>query len=159
MVMLAYSTGLRPREIITITLDDISFTRSELTVLLRKGGNPAIFPLPDETIKSISAYIIGARLEPSKNNDRHLFLGLEAPYSPVSKYAVNRIIQGAMEKAEIPGTPYWLRHTYAQNLLESGASIFEIKEMLGHDDIKSTKRYLHIHIKLMREVLFDETED
>ena len=79
--------------------------------------------------------------------------------SPVSRYAVKRIIQGAMRKAGIPGTPYWLRHTYAQNLLESGASLFEIKEMLGHDDIKSTKRYLHIHIKLMREVLFDETED
>ena len=61
-----------------------------------------------------------------------------------------------IRKDGVPGTPYWLRHTYAQNLLESGASIFEIKEMLGHDCIKATKRYLHIHIKLMREVLFDD---
>jgi len=52
---------------------------------------------------------------------------------------------------------YWLRHTYAQNLLEAGVSIYEIKEMLGHDSIESTKKYLHIHIKLMRKVLFDET--
>jgi site-specific recombinase XerD len=50
-----------------------------------------------------------------------------------------------------------LRHTYAQNLLEAGASIFEIKEMLGHDKIESTKNYLRIHIQLMRKVLFDET--
>jgi len=42
-------------------------------------------------------------------------------------------------------------------LLESDTSIFEIKEMLGHDKIESTKLYLHVHIKLMRKVLFDET--
>jgi site-specific recombinase XerD len=47
--------------------------------------------------------------------------------------------------------------SYAQNLLEAGASIFEIKEMLGHDKIESTKLYLHVHIALMRKVLFDET--
>lgn len=159
VVMLAYTSGLRPREIITITLDDISFKKSELRVLLRKGGNPVIFTLPDDVIKAISAYIIGARPEAPKTRDRHLFLSLEPPYSPVSRYAIHGIIQRAMQKAGVPGTPYWLRHTYAQNLLESGADIFEIKEMLGHDDIKSTKRYLHIHIKLMREVLFDETEN
>ena len=62
-----------------------------------------------------------------------------------------------MRTAGLKSTAYWLRHTYAQNLLESGVSIFEIKEMMGHDRIQSTKRYLSIHIKMMREVLFDET--
>jgi site-specific recombinase XerD len=62
-----------------------------------------------------------------------------------------------MQKANLDATAYWLRHTYAQNLLESGASIFEIKEMMGHDRIQSSKRYLHIHTKLMREVICDET--
>jgi site-specific recombinase XerD len=62
----------------------------------------------------------------------------------------------AIRKAGLTGTAYWLRHTYAQNLLESGATIFEIMQMLGHDKIESTKIYLHVHIKLMRKVLFDE---
>jgi site-specific recombinase XerD len=62
----------------------------------------------------------------------------------------------AIRQAGSNGTAYWLRHTYAQNLLESGATIFEIKQMLGHDKIESTKVYLHVHIKLMRKVLFDE---
>jgi len=62
----------------------------------------------------------------------------------------------AIRQAGLTGTAYWLHHTYAQNLLESGATIFEIKQMLGHDKIESTKVYLHIHIKLMRKVLFDE---
>jgi site-specific recombinase XerD len=62
-----------------------------------------------------------------------------------------------MHKAGLPASAYWLRHTYAQNLLETNTSIFEIKEMMGHDRIQTTQRYLHIHTRLMREVLFDET--
>jgi site-specific recombinase XerD len=62
-----------------------------------------------------------------------------------------------MRKAGLCSTAYWLRHTYAQNLLETGASIYEIKEMLGHDSIETSQKYLHVHTKLMREVLFDET--
>ena len=61
-----------------------------------------------------------------------------------------------MKQAGLSATAYWLRHTYAQNLLETGASIYEIKEMLGHDSIETSQKYLHIHVKLMRKVLFDE---
>jgi site-specific recombinase XerD len=53
-------------------------------------------------------------------------------------------------------TGYWLRHTYAQNLLEMGSTIYEIKEMMGHQNIQSTRTYLHIDVNLMRKVLFDE---
>ena len=62
-----------------------------------------------------------------------------------------------MKHAGLNASAYWMRHTYAQNLLEAGASIFDIKEMLGHDKIESTQRYLRVHTKLMRQVLFDET--
>jgi site-specific recombinase XerD len=62
-----------------------------------------------------------------------------------------------MRSVGLDAGPYWLRHTYAQNLLEAGASIYEVKEMLGHDSIESTRKYLNIHIELMRKVLFDET--
>ena len=61
-----------------------------------------------------------------------------------------------MRQVNLPSTAYWLRHTYAQNLLESGVTIFEIMEMMGHDKIESTKNYLHVHVKLMRKVLFHE---
>jgi site-specific recombinase XerD len=75
----------------------------------------------------------------------------------MSPNGVARHITKAMKNAKLPSTAYWLRHTYAQNLLETGFSIFEIKEMLGHDKIEATKLYLHVHLKLMRKVLFDET--
>jgi site-specific recombinase XerD len=64
---------------------------------------------------------------------------------------------GLSERYSIAGSAYWLRHTFAQNLLERGASIYEIKEMLGQENIQSSEKYLRIHIKLMREVILNET--
>lgn len=154
IVRLAFSTGLRPIETARITLDDIAFKKGELKLPLRKGNNPVIFPLPEETIKAIAAYIVGARPE---SKARRLFLGLSPPHAPVTKYVIRSSISQLMKKAGVAGTPYCLRHTYAQNLLESGASIYEIKEILGHDSLKSTKKYLHIDVKLMRKVLFNDT--
>ncbi len=154
MLHLAYMLGLRPQEICSLTLDDISFRRGELNVIDRKTNNPIKLPLPEDVIKAIAAYLIGVR-PPSQH--RTLFLTIHPPFRPMSSNVVGYHITKAMKKLGLPSSAYWLRHTYAQNLLESGASIFEIKEMLGHDSIESSKKYLHIHIKLMRKVLFDET--
>jgi len=154
MVQLAYTMGLRPKEISRISLDDISFSTLLLAVTDRKGKNPVELPMPEHTVKAIAAYVIGAR---PKSEHRTVFLTMLPPFRPMSANVVGHHITKAMRKAGLSSTAYWLRHTYAQNLLEAGSSIFEIKEMLGHDKIESTKLYLHVHIKLMRKVLFDET--
>ena len=154
MVQLGYTMGLRPKEISRISLDDITFSTLLLAVTERKGNNPVELPMPEHTVKAIAAYVIGARPE---SEHRRVFLNMLPPFLPMSPNGVGRHITKAMRKAGLSSTAYWLRHTYAQNLLEAGASIFEIKEMLGHDKIESTKLYLHVHIKLMRKVLFDET--
>lgn len=153
MVHLAYTLGLRPQEISRISLDDISFTKKELTLRTRKSDNPIKLPLPDITIKAIAAYLIGVRPE---SKHRILFLGLKVPHEPLGPGVVGQYISKCIKAINPSATAYWLRHTYAQNLLEAGASIYEIKEMLGHDTIEATRKYLHIHIKLMRKVLFDE---
>jgi integrase/recombinase XerD len=153
MVHLAYFLGLRPVEIHSISLDDICFTKAELTIRRRKNDNPIVLPIPPAALKAISAYMIGAR---PKSKSRTLFLSHQSPHGPLCAGAVANYMTAAIRNAGINGTAYWLRHTYAQNLLESGASIFEIMQMLGHDKIESTKVYLHVHIKLMRKVLFDE---
>jgi site-specific recombinase XerD len=144
---------LRPFEVARITLDDISFQKKELLVKTRKGNNPMTLPIPDHTLKSIAAYLIKVR---AKNKHRTLFLTLYTPHRPISPNVIGYCIGKCMRQANLPSTPYWLRHTYAQNLIESGTPIFEIKEMMGHDKIESTKSYLHIHIKMMRKVLFHE---
>jgi len=153
MVQLAYTLGLRLKEICRITLDDIEFGNGKITINDRKSGNPIKLPLPEDAIKAIAAYIIGARPE---SRYKTLFLSLFAPYRPVSPNAAHYHLKNLMLKANLPSTTHWLRHTYAQNLLEAGASICEIREMMGHESIRSTQNYLRVHIKLMREVLFDE---
>ena len=153
MLQLAYTLGLRPIEICQITLDDISFAKAELNINWRKCHNPLKLPLAEVTIKAIAAYIIGARPQSAL---RTLFLSLVPPYGSITPTTVHHYFKTAMQKVNPSASVYWLRHTYAQNLLQAGVSLFEIKELLGHDSIESTRKYLLIHIKLMREVLFDE---
>lgn len=154
MVHLAYMMGLRPREISLISLDDICFVRQQISLPDRKNTMPLILPVPDEILKAISAYLVGGR---PKSSSRKLFLNLGPPIKPISANAVTCYIGRCMRELGLPASAYWLRHSYAQNLLEAGRSIYEIKEMMGHEHIESTRKYLTIHTTLMREVLFDET--
>ena len=153
MVHLVYSLGLRPVEISRITLDDISFKKRELALTKRKKGNPVTLPVPENTIKAIALYLSKDR---PKSLSRVLFLTHHFPYHPVSSNTVTGYISKAMKAAGLSSSAYWLRHTYAQNLLHIGRSIYEVKEMMGHQNIQSTHRYLHINTELMRKVLFDE---
>lgn len=153
MVHLAYTLGLRPVEISRITLDDISFQKGELALPDRKGDNPITLPVPEHTIKAVAAYVLNVR---PKSAYRHLFLTFHYPYRPASSTTVTYSISKTMKQAGLHSSSYWLRHTYAQNLLHIGQSIYEIKEMLGHDNIQSSNRYITINTELMRKVLFDE---
>jgi site-specific recombinase XerD len=153
MVHLAYTLGMRPCEISWLNLKDVFFEAGELNIRTRKNNAPVKLPVPEETIKAIAAYVVGGR--PQSIHGR-LFLTLMPPIRPMSQHTVAQAIHSCMRKLGIPYSAYGLRHTYAQNLLEAGLSLYEIKEMMGHDSIESTKKYLHVHIQMMREVLFDE---
>jgi len=154
MVHLAYTLGLRPCEIRSICLDDIFFKDAALCIRIRKNDKPVKLPVPEETLKAMAAYLIGGR---PKSKNRELFLTLHPPYRKLAQNTVTQHIKKCMHALGMTYSAYCLRHTYAQNLLEAGVSIYEVKEMMGHDSIESTRKYLHVHIKLMREVLFDET--
>jgi site-specific recombinase XerD len=154
MAHLAYFLGLRPQEIVQIKIGDISFKAAELTLEDRKNNIPTKLPLPERVIKAIAAYIIGGR---PKSISPMLFVAHFAPYGPLTPTRVCTALSTCLQRINAKATGYWLRHTYAQNLLEAGASYYDIKEMLGHDHIESTKQYLSIHIEMMRKVLFDET--
>jgi site-specific recombinase XerD len=153
-VHLAYSLGLRPVEISLITFDDLSFSKGQLTLPLRKAHNPIILPVPENTLKAVAAYVLKAR---PKSTSRHIFLKHFFPYRPLGANIVVQSLAKAMKQAGLPASGYWLRHTYAQNLLQIGRPIQEIKEMLGHDRIQSSSRYIQIHTELMRKVLYHET--
>jgi integrase/recombinase XerD len=154
IVHLTYTLGLRPIETTRITLDDMSFQKGELTLPDRKAGNPITLPVPENTLKAVAAYVLKAR---PKSPNRHVFLSCYFPYRPMKSGTVVGYLSKIMKKAGLPSSGYWLRHTYAQNLLETGRSIYEIKEMLGHQSIQSSHRYIYINTELMRKVLFNET--
>ncbi len=154
MIVLLCSLGLRPSEVRHITLDDISFKKRELIISSRKMGNPVILPIPHKALKAIAAYVRKARPESAY---RELFLACNKPCKPISANAVSHHVSKAMKEAGLSSSAYWLRHSYAQSLLNLGRSIYEIKEMMGHQNIRSSQRYLYIHIELMRKVLLNET--
>src|SRR3989304_1085461 len=93
MIHLAYTLGLRPKEISSISLDDISFSQGEITLPYRKSYNPIKLPLPENTIKAIAAYIVGGRPESS---ERSLFLKIRAPHIPISANTVSMDIKACM---------------------------------------------------------------
>jgi len=154
IVHLAYTMALRPVEISRIVLDDISFSEKTLTMPDRKGDRPITLPIPEKTMKAIAVYILHARI---KTQHRHLFMTCQRPYCPLKPGSMCADIWRTMRNAGLSSSAYWLRHTHAQNLLLLGRSIYEIKEMLGHQNIQHTQRYLHIDTELMRKVLFNET--
>ena len=88
LVHLAYTMGLRHRELCQISLDDISFSRQLLTLGDRKGNNPVELPIPEHTIKAIAAYIIAAR---PQSKYRTLFLTLTRPHHPMESNTVSQI--------------------------------------------------------------------
>jgi integrase/recombinase XerD len=152
MLHLAFTLGLLPREICMVTLDDIHFQQCEIILPYRRNISHFKIPLSEDTVKAIAIYIIHAR---PKSNNRALFL--KRVCRPVSSKDVSNEIYRIMRKANLTSSAFWLRHTYAKTLMESGASVYEIKEMLGLETIQTAKRYLQIDTKLMREVLFNET--
>jgi len=154
IVHIAYTMALRPVEISRIILNDISFSEKTLTIPDRKGDRPITLPIPEKTMKAIAVYVLHVRI---KTQHRHLFMTCQRPYCPLKPGSMCTDIWRTMRNAGLSSSAYWLRHTHAQNLLLLGRSIYEIKEMLGHQDIQHTQRYLHIDTELMRKVLFNET--
>ena len=153
MLHLAFYLGLRPKEISLLSLDDIFFQKKEIRVPYRKNTNTTVFPLPMDAIQALATYITNVR---PRTKGRRIFYNVSPPYRPIDPQIVTFDIRLWFHKVGVIGSAYSLRHTYAQNLLQAGASIFEIKEMMGHDIIKTSMNYLHVHTRLMREVLFDE---
>jgi integrase/recombinase XerD len=146
--------GLLPKEICMITLDDIRFCKSEINLRSRCYEFQLWFPLSEKTLKAIVLYMVKAR---PQSDHRAFFLKLKIPYEPISSSNVCGDLSRIMHKVNPVSSSYWLRNTYAKNLMEQGASTFEIKEILGYESLQTAERYLRIHVKLMRKVLFDET--
>ena len=140
MLELLYATGIKVSELIGLTVNDVNL---QIGILHTHGGkNERIIPIYPTATKHLGEYISSVRpaLVQSDDEDR-LFTNMNG--QPMSRQGFWKIIKYYADKAGIKEeiTPHTLRHSFAAHLLENGAQLKDIKEMLGHSDISSTQIY------------------
>jgi len=144
--------GLRSGEISRLLLSDFDWRLETFTVNHSKRGGVQKYPLQHEVGDAILAYIQKARPQTSCQN---LFLTLKPPYRRIGYTSLWRITSTRIEAAGIQCRrrgPHCLRHACATHLLEQGASLKEIGDLLGHRDSNSTRIYAKVHLQQLRRV-------
>lgn len=152
MLELMYGTGMRVSEMLSLQIDDINFTAGFLRCF-GKGRKERIIPVNNSSITWTQRYITRSRRELLKNqHERTLFLNAHG--RPLTRQGFFKILAGYAEKSDIKKeiTPHTLRHSFATHLLENGADLRAVQEMLGHADISTTQIYTHITRSHLREV-------
>lgn len=140
---LLYATGMRATELISLKMTDANLEVGYIRCM-GKGSKERIVPLGRQAIKCIRTYLSEARPHYSKNKDGILFISrLGGPMSRQSLWKIiKKYSKRALLKSEI--SPHTLRHSFATHLLERGADIRAVQEMLGHVSISTTQIYTHI---------------
>lgn len=144
--------GLRSGEICRLLLRDFDWRSETFTVNHSKRGGTQKYPLQHEVGDAILAYIRTVR---PRSSCPHLFLTLNPPYRAIGGSALWKITNRSMQAAGIRCRrrgPHCLRHACATHLLEQGASLKEIGDLLGHRDSKSTTIYTKVHLQQLRRV-------
>ena len=143
MLELLYATGIRVSELINLNVDDVSITGG--FIRCESGGKTRIIPLYPEAVQALHTYMDDVRLKMLATPSEHsLFVNVSG--ERMSRQGFWKIIKYYQEKAQIDKdiTPHTLRHSFAAHLLENGADLRSIQEMLGHSDISSTQVYAHL---------------
>jgi len=140
-----YSTGVRVSELITIRMPDVFF-HHEFIRVFGKGSKERIVPFGKRARKSLKNYITAVRslLARSMKSRDILFLNMRG--TPLSRMGVWKIVQQYVRAAGIKKqvSPHVFRHSFATHLLEGGANLRAVQEMLGHSDISTTQIYTHL---------------
>lgn len=138
-----YSTALRLSELCALNLEDVDRDDGVVSVWKGKGGKDRRAPIGSLAVNLIDRYVSSAR-RPERLGDRALFLGIKG--QRVTAGAVERMIKKRVEAIGIEKRvyPHLLRHTCAVHLLENGADIRYIQELLGHASLRTTQRYTRV---------------
>ncbi|MDO9548461.1 MAG: site-specific tyrosine recombinase XerD [Candidatus Marinimicrobia bacterium] len=153
IIEMLYSTGVRVSELTTLEMNNVFFQHNVIRVL-GKGSKERIIPFGDRARKYLKNYISAVRsllLRSTKSGDI-LFLNMRG--TPLSRMGVWKIIQQYVKLAGIRKqvSPHVFRHSFATHLLEGGANLRAVQEMLGHSDIATTQIYTHLD----REYLIEQ---
>jgi integrase/recombinase XerD len=150
---LYYSSGLRVSEGINLRLTDLLFD-DEIIRVLGKGSKQRLIPVGSSAVKWVTEYIINSRpfLENKIRSKSILFLNSRG--SKLSRMSVWKIFSKYAEAAGIEKDvhPHTFRHSFATHLLEGGADLRAVQEMLGHADISTTQIYTHIDRDYVKQI-------
>ena len=149
---LAYGAGLRVSELCNLTLTDLLMSEG-LVRVFGKGGKERVVPIGRGVIGAVSTYLhtLRASLDRGKSARRVL---LNARGQPLSRVGAWGIVKRSARRAGITKrvTPHTLRHSFATHLLEGGADLRAVQEMLGHADLSTTQIYTHVDREYLRSV-------
>ncbi len=151
MLELLYATGIRVSELISLDLEDVNLSAGFLRCGSR--GKERIIPLYATAVKALGEYIRNIRPRIVLEVDESaLFVNMSG--ERMSRQGFWKIIKYYQEKAQIKKeiTPHTLRHSFAAHLLENGADLHSLQEMLGHADISSTQVYSHLVKQNLQDV-------
>ncbi|MCI6055106.1 site-specific tyrosine recombinase XerD [Dysosmobacter sp.] len=151
MLELLYATGIRVSELISLDLDDLNLAAGFLRC--QSKGKERIIPLYHTAVKAIGDYVRDVRPQLiADSGETALFVNMNG--ERMSRQGFWKIIKHYQEKAGIQKdiTPHTLRHSFAVHLLENGADLRSIQEMLGHADISSTQIYTHVVKRQLKDV-------
>ncbi len=146
-----YSTGIRVSELVGLDVEDINFSNLTLKVL-GKGKKERFVPFGIPAREAIDKYLKDSRNSLNDKNSHALFLGLRGKRLNVRQ--VRRILNKAMDQIENSKevSPHDLRHSAATHMLEAGADLRIVQELLGHSSLATTQKYTHVTIERLREV-------
>jgi integrase/recombinase XerC len=151
LVELLYATGARVSEVCGLDLEDLDFNRNTIRVL-GKGNKERMIPMGAPAVKALNTYIGSARgLLANDKSARALFLGARG--KRIDQRAVRTIVYealSALEGVERMG-PHALRHSAATHLLEGGADLRTVQEILGHSSLATTQIYTHVSTERLRQ--------
>jgi len=152
MLELAYGAGLRVSEWISIGVRDVLMDE-HLVRVFGKGGKERVVPIGRSAIAAVAIYTreLRSRIEHGKGKG---ILFLNARGEPLSRMGAWKILRKYVLQAGITKrvTPHTLRHSFATHLLEGGADLRAVQEMLGHADISTTQIYTHVDREYLRSV-------
>jgi integrase/recombinase XerD len=152
MLEFAYGSGVRVSELIGLQLRHLSI-EEEFALVYGKGSKERIVPFGRRAVGALSLYLreVRPRLENGRGEGR---VFLNARGRPLSRMGVWKILRGHVETAGIQKvvSPHTLRHSFATHLLEGGADLVAVQEMLGHADISTTQVYTHVDRRYLAEV-------
>ncbi len=145
-----YSCGLRVSELVNLELKQIN-EQERILRILGKGKKERIVPIRESALKALRIYIYEVRNKHLVIDKNAVFIGQNG--NKITRQTVYNIVVNAAKKAEIdkPIHPHTLRHSFATHLLDNGASLRIVQELLGHTNVGTTQIYTHITPKTIVE--------